>query len=221
MSDGYVVYGARGSGSVTVEAALRLIGLPYQLVDDPDLQPGSMPVAAVNPLSQVPALVLPSAKGKPGELMTESAAILIWLADQYPHAKLAPAIGSPLRARFLRWMSYISAQIYSLYWIRDVPSRMAADPAAEAVVLDRTRARITDCWAKMEAQVEPAGRFMLGDDLTVLDLYLAVISRWQPRRQAFYAAAPRLGAVARAVDADPRLAPLWAERMPFVEGWEG
>lgn len=216
MANGYVLYGARGSGSVAVEAALTLIGLSYELIDDPALQPGDMPVATVNPLSQVPALVLPT-----GELMTESAAILIWLADSYPAAGLAPRPGDALRPRFLRWMSYISAQIYSLYWIRDVPSRMAADPAAEAVVLEKTRARILDCWAKMEAQVAPAGRFLLGDELTVLDLYLAVVSRWQPRRNAVHAAAPRLGAVARAVDHEPRLASLWAERMPFVDGWDG
>lgn len=216
MTGGYVLYGAKGSGAVAVEAALRLAGQPYALVDDPALKPGDMPVAAVNPLSQVPALVLPS-----GELMTESAAILTWLAEQYPDAGLAPAPGAPLRPRFLRWMSYVSAQIYSLYWIRDVPSRLAEGPAQEAVLTARIRARIVDCYRMMEAQLAPEGRFILGDDLGVLDIYLAVISRWGPRRRAFYEAAPRLGAVVRAVDAEPRLAALWAERMPFFEGWEG
>jgi GST-like protein len=55
----------------------------------------------------------------------------------------------------------------------------------------------------------------------VLDLCLAVESRWGPRRKPFYEAAPKLGEVARAVDADPRLADFWAKRMPFTEGWEG
>ncbi|MDQ2861403.1 MAG: hypothetical protein M3T55_11930, partial [Pseudomonadota bacterium] len=42
-----------------------------------------------------------------------------------------------------------------------------------------------------------------------------------PRRRRFYEVAPRMGEVARRVDADPRQARLWAERFPFVEGWEG
>lgn len=118
-------------------------------------------------------------------------------------------------------MSFISGQVYSLYWIRDVPSRLAPDAAGERLVRERTEARIADCWRIMGAEVDPAGRFLLGDELSVLDLYLAVLSRWGPRRKGFYAAAPNLAPVVRAVDADPRLAALWANRMPFSEGWEG
>jgi GST-like protein len=49
---------------------------------------------------------------------------------------------------------------------------------------------------------------------------VTVVSRWGPRRQAFYAAAPRLAPIVRAVDAEPRLASFWADRFPFVDGWE-
>ena len=58
-------------------------------------------------------------------------------------------------------------------------------------------------------------------NVSVLDLYLAVTSRWGPRRRGFYAAAPSLAEVVRRVDAHPPLAAFWAERMPFAEGWEG
>jgi GST-like protein len=218
MSDGYLVYGAAGSGSVPVEAALTLLGEPYRVVERAVWEDAAAAaeIAKVNPLRQVPALVLPS-----GELMTESAAILIQLADSHPDAGLAPAADSPLRPRFLRWMAYISAQIYALYWIRDDITRLAADKAHEHVLLERTAARISACWTMMELQAPPAGRFMLGEAISVLDLYLAVVSRWGPRRTGFYAAAPRLGEVVRHVDAEPRLAAFWAERFPFVEGWEG
>ena len=216
MAD-YLVYGAPGSGSTAVEAALTLIGAPYEVVERApfDSAADAEALAPVNPMRQVPALVLPS-----GELMTESAAILTHLAERHPQARLAPEAGSPLRPRFLRWMSFISAQIYAFYWVRDVPSRLAADKAHEAVVLERVAERMRQAWAAMEAQVAPAGRCMLGDEVSVLDLYLAVVSRWRPGRLAFYATAPRLGEVARRVDADPRLEGFWARRFPFVEGWE-
>ena len=218
MSGEYRVYGAAGSGSVPVEAALTLIGAPYSVVEratwkDP-AEADAM--AAVNPMRQVPALALPS-----GELVTESAAILMWLAEAHPQARLAPAQASPMRPRYLRWMSFISAQVYALYWIRDDPSRLAVDPAHEPIVKARTAQRIADCWKIMGEQLSPAGRFLLGDEPTVLDLYLTVVSRWGPRRKAFYAAAPDLAAPVRAVDAEPRLAAFWAERFPFAEGWEG
>jgi GST-like protein len=71
----------------------------------------------------------------------------------------------------------------------------------------------------MGRETDP-GRYILGDAPTVLDLYVTVVSRFRPRRRRFYAAAPRLADVVRRLDADPRLAALWAERYPFFEGWE-
>ena len=87
MDKPLVVYGAKGSGSVPVEAALTLLGLPYEVVEAATWEGDDQraKVEAVNPLRQVPALVLPS-----GEVMSESAAILMWLAEQYPDSRLAP-----------------------------------------------------------------------------------------------------------------------------------
>jgi GST-like protein len=172
-------------------------------------------VDAVNPMRQVPALILPS-----GEVMTESAAILIWLAESHPQAGLAPAAGAPERARFLRWMAYVSAQIYALYWLRDEPSRLVEEAGQQAVLKTRAQARIAHCWGEMERQVAP-GPWLLGEALSVLDVYVTVVSRWSPGRRRFYDVAPRMGEVARRVDAEPRLAELWARRFPFEAGWEG
>lgn len=211
MAGKLVLYGAKGSGAVAAEAALRLIGEPYELIDaytfDPDDPESGDKVLAANPMRQVPALVLPS-----GEVLTESAAILVWLAEAYPQARLAPAPGDPARGQFLRWMSFVSAAIYSLYWVKDTPARLAPDPAAQPVLVERVLDRIAECWGMMDGQVSP-GRYILGDELTVLDLYVNVVSRFRPRRERFYQVAPKMADCVRRVDADPRLAPLWAERM--------
>jgi len=212
MSEEYVVYGAKGTGSVPVEAALTLLGLPYRVVegygDDPTLY-------AANPMRQAPALVLPG-----GELMTESSAILTWLADSHPEARLAPTMAAHARPAFLRWMAFVASAIYALYWIRDDPGRIIDDAELGKIAKARIADRFIACWKVMEAQVDP-GRYLLGDDLTVLDLYVAVMSRWTPRRRRFYEAAPKMAKVVRRVDADPRLAEFWAERFPFEDGWEG
>ena len=212
------LFGAPGSGAVAVEAALTLIGEPYDLIDaitwDADDPDSGDRVLKANPLRQVPALVLPS-----GEVLTESAAILIWLAETYPQARLAPPPGDPRRAQFLRWMSFVSAAIYSLYWVKDEPTRLVPDPEIGPTVVERADDRIADCWRMMGEQITP-GAWLLGDEISVLDLYVAVVSRFRPRRQRFYAAAPNMADIIRKVDAHPALQALWTQRYPFEPGWD-
>ena len=95
----YTVYGAAGSGSVPVEAALTLIGAPYRVIEAATWEGDAErdQVAPVNQMRQIPALITPE-----GETITESAAILIWLAEQHPEAALGPETCDPRRAQFLR-----------------------------------------------------------------------------------------------------------------------
>jgi GST-like protein len=210
------VFGAVGSGSIPVEATLTLLGIPYELVEGVTWvdEAARKRVEAVNPMRQVPALVFPS-----GEIMTESAAILIHLADAHPTARLAPPVGDPRRAQYLRWMAYVSSSIYALFWIKGDPMRIAASKADAPRVIDRVHDRIAACWANMDTQIAP-GRYILGDELSVLDLYVTVVSRFGPWRTRFYKTAPRMAQIVRRVDADPRLEDFWARRYPFEEGWE-
>ncbi|MFT4266069.1 MAG: glutathione S-transferase family protein [Xenophilus sp.] len=217
----YTLYGAPGSGAVPIHAALTLTGLPVTTVDIApwDGEAERERAGRVNPARQVPALVTPE-----GELLTESAAILIWLGDRHPEAGLAPLPGDRLRAQYLRWMSYIATQIYALFWVRDDPARLAADKAAQDFLLMRSAERLAQCWHIMDGQVRalgPAGRpWLLGERLGLLDLYVAVASRWTPKRRRFYAEAPFMADVVRRVDAEPRLAAFWPQRFPFEPGWE-
>jgi GST-like protein len=210
------IFGAAGSGSVPIEATLTLLGIPYEVVEAVTWEDEAARklVEKVNPLRQVPALVLPS-----GEVVTESAAILIYLADLHSQARLAPGPGDPGRAQYLRWMTYVSAAIYALVWIVDDPTRIVASKEQAPNVADRIRDRRADCWRMMDEQITP-GRYVLGDELSVLDLYVAVISRFAPGRTRFYKSAPKMVEVVRRVDADPRLRGFWAKRFPFDEGWE-
>jgi GST-like protein len=210
------VFGAVGSGSIPVEATLTLLGIPYELIEGVTWvdEAARKRVEAVNPMRQVPAVVFPS-----GEIMTESAAILIHLADAHPQARLAPPVADPRRAQYLRWMAYVSSSIYALFWIKGDPMRIAASKADAPRVITRVHDRIAACWANMDTQITP-GRYLLGDELSVLDLYVTVVSRFGPWRTRFYQTAPRMSEIVRRVDADPRLKDFWAQRYPFEEGWE-
>ncbi len=208
MTAPFILYGAAASGSVAIEATLTLLGLPFQLIEGATWAEAAARerVAPANAMRQIPTLVLPD-----GEVMTESAAILIYLADLYPEARLAPAPDDPLRRQFLRWMLYVSSAIYSLHWIKPDVRRIGAPESARDAVVDAVHERIAFCWGNMDAQLTP-GRYLLGDELTVLDLYVAVISRFGPWRERFCAAAPRMAEVIKRVDEEPRLAALWRER---------
>jgi GST-like protein len=224
MSDRYILYSAIGSGGVAVEAALTLIGADYALIEAPtfefDEPEAGDRVLAANPMRQVPALVVGGGPDAGGEILTESAAILIRLGELHPEAGLAPGPDDPRRGAFLRWMTFVSSQIYAHFWLKDDPSRLVADAALHPDVNRRIEARILECWQVMERGTAGGGRYILGDALTVLDLYVAVVSRFRPRRQHFASAAPRLADAARRVDEDPRLAAFWAERYPFFDGWD-
>jgi GST-like protein len=217
ISRGLRVYGAKTSGSVAVEAAMTLLGVPYTVTE---AAPWGTPeekalLRSVSPLGQVPAVVLPD-----GAVITESAAILVWLGDLRADAGLAPPPDHPLRPRYLRWMVFVPAAIYAMYLLKDDPTVWLDDPAAQDQLRERAIERIKTCWRVMEANFEPSP-WLLGERFSLLDLYVTVVSRWTPRRRWFAEACPKLHSVVRRVDAMPELQAFWAERFPFEEGWEG
>lgn len=208
---GWTLFGSAASGSTAVEAALSLLGIRYDLIEGAtwEAEAARVRVGAANPMRQIPTLV-----DDDGRVMTESAAILIHLADTHPQARLAPSADDPRRAEFLRWMVFVSSAIYSLHWIKPDVTRIGARPDQRDAVVDAVHDRIAFCWGVMDAQMTP-GQYLLGDELSVLDLYVAVVSRFGPWRERFYEVAPTMTPVVRRVDADPRLQDFWRARFPL------
>ncbi|RZI58786.1 MAG: glutathione S-transferase family protein [Rubrivivax sp.] len=211
MRMGWTLFGSVASGSTAVEAALTLLGIEVDLIEGAtwEAEAARVRVGAANPMRQIPTLV-----DDAGRVMTESAAILIHLADTHPQARLAPAVDDPRRAEFLRWMVFVSSAIYSLHWIKPDVTRVGARPDQRDQVVDAVHDRIAFCWGVMDAQMMP-GRYLLGDELSVLDLYVTVVSRFGPWRERFYEVAPTMSPIVRRVDADPRLQEFWAARFPL------
>lgn len=203
---GFVLYGARGWGSVLVEAQLVLYGLPFDFVDTGDLyKPGAAVerLRAVNPLLQVPALELPG-----GTVMTESAAITLHLADLTGSRDLVPAAHDSERAAFLRWLVFLVANVYPTFTYGDVPTRFVADAAAAKAFREATDAHARKLWRMAESAA--GAPWFLGDRFGALDVYVATMTRWRPGRRWFEAETPRLAAIARHADAHEGLAPVWA-----------
>ena len=198
----YTLIGSVGTGSVIAELMLVQADLPYELETIPYLEEGPQRerLLALNPLGQVPVLILPD-----GTVMTESAAIALHIADRVPSAGLLPAPDAPERAAFLRWLIFIVAAIYPTFTYADEPERWTlAGPAADEL-WQRAFAHRESLWRYLEGQVAGTPWF-LGGAMTALDLYLGVMTHWRPRRAWFATNCPKIHAIARAVEAQPRLA---------------
>jgi GST-like protein len=142
---------------------------------------------------QLPTLVLPD-----GRIVTESAAITLHLAEDTGRDDLAPR---PPRSQFLRWLIFMVANIYPTFTYSDIPARFVAGEEAEKAFKANVYAYLKRLWGMMEA--EAGAPWFLGNRFTALDLYIAVMTKWRPRRAWFAGHAPRLHAIAAAAEKAP------------------
>ena len=152
------LYGRAGTASQAVEALLEEIGETYELaeVDARDAASEASDFRTINPLGQVPTLELPDAT-----VVTESAAIMIYLADLNPELDLAPSPADPLRATYLRWMIFLSAKLYQSYrHIYHAPKYTDDPDGVPAIRSAGTKSLEADC-SIVDAALQP-GPYLLG-----------------------------------------------------------
>jgi GST-like protein len=202
--------GSIGCGSAIVEMALALGGLPCTLTDVPYLVDGleRQRLLRLNPLGQVPTLVLDD-----GAVMTESAAILLYLDGLAPEAGLAPPAGAPGRAAFLNRFVWLVAAVYPTFTYGDEPARWTASGAAADLLRERTDRLREKLFQQWEQAFGP-GPFAAGVAITALDLYLIAMTHWRPKGGWFPAHTPRLAACATRAAAHPAIAPVVARHWP-------
>ncbi len=207
----YTLFGAKGSGSAAVEAALTLAAIEFRSVNAATWEPGPGldELTRVNPLGQIPTLQLAD-----GSVLTESAAILIHLGLQHPASGLLPA-DPAARAQALRGLVYIAANCYAAIGIIDYPERWCADadkPTNERIQTG-SKQRLHHLW-DVFADTFPARPFLGGASLGALDLMAAVVSKWSGARKHLAAARPQFSATLARIEAEPRVAPIFARHWP-------
>jgi GST-like protein len=201
----YHLIASKSCGSMIVEAALALSKLPYEVDLIPYGKPGPQRdrLLALNPLGQVPTLVLPD-----GGVMTESAAIILHIADHAPEARLIPAPKDPARPMFLRWLEFIVAAIYPTFTYGDDPKRWASDEAAGKHLRKATDEHRKKLWRHFASQT-PCKPWVLGETFSALDLYVAVMNMWRPGPAWFKKECPHLAAIAARVEKLEPLRAVW------------
>ena len=209
----YTLFGFKGSGSASVECALEMTGAPYRIVETASWEHNDAlaELERVNPLKQIPTLQLPG-----GEVLSESAAILMHLGLAFPSSGLLSESAIE-RDLALRGLVYIAANCYSCITILDYPERFtsATDDAALAAVRTGTRERLHHHWDIFADLYRTADRrFIGGAQPGALDLFAAVVSRWGGVRKHARASRPAFAALLERIDTHPAVAPVFGRHWP-------
>jgi glutathione S-transferase len=146
---------------------LNELGVPFEVarVDLRDKKVEGQDFSSFNPKGYVPALRLDN-----GELLTEGAAILQYLADQKPELKLAPAWGTMERYRLQEWLNYIATEVhknFSPLWRKDSSAEV------RQAAIDVLKKRFDFLTATLSKNT-----FLLGAQFTVADAYLFTVLNW-------------------------------------------
>jgi glutathione S-transferase len=157
-----------GSAALAPHAALAEIGVDYELAEVGFEEPAAADPGyrRLNPWGRVPTL-------EDGDfVLTESAAILLYLAERFPEARLLPEDARE-RAEAYRWLMYLTNTLQPAFMRFFYPERYGSDAAREEAAL----AEHFD-WIDGEL----AGRtWLAGGERTVADLFLWMLVRWGRR----------------------------------------
>ncbi len=207
-----VLHGSRSTASLVVHWLLVELGVEHELVLlDFDKREHKTPgYLALNPQGRVPTLVID------GQVLTESVAIAMHLADLYPDAGLAPAPGTPARADYYRWMCFAVYTLMPPYRAWFYADEVAGAENADAV-RERARAAIESAWAQVDAHLRAHGPYLLGTSMSAVDFVFTMLMRWSrnmPRPSDDW---PALHALARRMKDLPSLREVY--RREGLDDW--
>jgi glutathione S-transferase len=199
---GYKLYFRSGSGSMVIEAALRLARVDFERVDVPDRQTQKLAeFRTISPTGKIPVLVTPL-----GETIVETMAMLIVLDERHPNAKLLPERGTPDRIVALQWLSFLAASTYPAtlrYYYAIRFSTKKNDQTAKGIQ-DAASLALDADFAVLAPMFK--GPLLLGKDLTITDVYAAMIADWHEPATKL----PAMIALKNAVLQNEHVAAAWA-----------
>ncbi len=169
----YKLFYSPGSAAMAPHAALEETGAPHELVlvDMKSNAHKAPDYLKLNPNGRVPTLV------DGDQVVYESAAIMMHLADKHPNSGLAPAPGTPERARYYQWLVYMTNTVQEAYISYFHADYYAKSDAAIAEVKATSEARLQPLFAVLDKALEN-GPYLLGERLSGADIFLMMMARW-------------------------------------------
>ena len=170
---GYILYYAPGTASMCVHWMLLELGLPFEtrLVDFETGAQRTPDYLSLNPAGRVPTLVVD------GVPYSESAALLMLLAERHPEKGFAPVPGAPERAEWLQQMIFLANTV--LPAMRDwFYADTDGDPAGAEAVRGLARRRIEGAWERLDGVLADGRVFLVGPRLGTVDFLGLMLMRW-------------------------------------------
>jgi glutathione S-transferase len=188
------LYYLPGMSSLFPHIVLLEAALPFELVEVDEhtkTAADGRAYSAVNPLGYVPALELDD-----GSVLTEAAAIAQYVTDRVPAKKLAPPNGTFARARLQSWLNFISSELqlgcFCPLFDREIPSPVKMN----------FRRRLNSRLAHVEQHLIQ-DTYLLGNDFSIADVYLFVVSGWAQAVKADLSSYPHIRGHRKRVGARP------------------
>ena len=159
-----------GACSMASHIILNELGVAFEL-DKTDTNAGKTEAGdnflKISPNGYVPALITDD-----GDIITENAAVLQYLADQSPDAGLAPANGTLARTRLQEALNFVSSELHKSFGPFFSGTELVGDAR------QRAEARVGRRAAYIEQSLADGRAFLLGDTFTVADAYAFVVLNW-------------------------------------------
>lgn len=167
------LYYAPHTCALAVHIALEEAGARYSTVriDFASAEQRSSPYLAINPKARVPSLV--TDRG----ILTETPAILAFIAQSFPAAQLAPLEDPFAFAQVQAFNLYLCSTLHVAHAHRMRGHRWADDPAAIAAMQRKVPAAVGACYDLIEATMLN-GPWVMGDHYTICDAYLFTLAQW-------------------------------------------
>jgi glutathione S-transferase len=172
----YTLYYSPTTASMAVHLTLLEIGAPYHLekIDFGLKQQRDPRYLSLNPQGKIPTLVID------GQPYTESAALVLILADRHPEAGLAPKPGTARRNEWYQWIVDMSTVLGGTFRHWFYPTDLGAADHPDAV-RSALQGQIESAWTRLDTHLAGNGPYLLRDSISAADLLLIMYMRWSRR----------------------------------------
>jgi glutathione S-transferase len=169
----FTLYYAPNTCSLASHIALEDAGAKYELrrVDFGKTEQQSPNYVVINPKARVPSMITPRG------ILTETPAMLAFIAQSFPEARLAPIDDPFAFAEIQSFNNYLCSTVHVAHAHRMRGQRWVDDPAAIVAMQRKVPQSIGACFELIERQLLK-GPWVMGDTYTIADPYLFTLAQW-------------------------------------------
>ena len=189
------LYGLPGACSLVDHIALQWVGKPFEYIPVARDALKVAPYINISPLGAVPAI------DDEGFTLTQNIAILEYLAEKNPDAKLLGGDSLKARSEARRWLGLLNSDVHKTFTMIFGAARLVTDKPAQDELAAAASARVRDLYVVADKHL--AGRTWLSDGRSVADAYLYVTTRWAKGKNIDLSGMPNLEAHFQRMSADP------------------